>query len=93
MAFYVALVTLSLLIFLNYLPVICSTILASIYERKLQNELQAIEDSRLFEKCRIVITEPLGTGEEPDGKIAFKQAMQNQLFAIKSIMNLMDDLN
>lgn len=92
MVFCIAIGALALFVFINYLPAIYWGIRASISEKRLKKELKAIEEEGLFEECRIVITKPLGIGEEPVGKITFENAMQNQSFAVSSIMDLMGEL-
>lgn len=76
---------------LIYFPAIYYHVMVSIYEKRIQRGLQVIEDSGLFEKCRIIITSPLGIGTEPAGETSFAIAMKNQGFAMKSIMNLVND--
>lgn len=77
--------------FIIYLPAIYYHVMASISKKRFQRELKAIEDSGLFEECRVIITRPLGTGTEPAGEISFADAMRNQEFAMKSIMNLVNN--
>ena len=80
-----------IIVFLIYLPAIYHHVMAFIYEKRFQRELKAIEDSGLYEESRIVITRPLGTGTEPAGEISFADAMRNKEFAMKSIMDLVND--
>ena len=72
-----------------YSPAIVQYFLWKKSEKKFQIELHALENSGLYDQCRIVITEPLGVGTEPVGKISFADAHKNQEFAMNSIMKMM----
>lgn len=85
------LVVIAIIGFLIYSPAIYCHVMTSISEKRFKKELKAIEDERLFEKCRIVITRPLGVGIEPDGEISFAVAMRNQELAMKSIIDLINE--
>lgn len=91
LTFLVVIAFFATFVFVIYSPVIYQYIRVLISEKRFQRELQAIKDGGLFEESRIVITEPLGTGTEPSGKISFAEAMENQEFAMNTIMKLIND--
>lgn len=80
----------AIIVLVIYSPAIYSHISALFYEKKFKRLLKEIEDEGFYEKNRIVITKPLGVGTEPAGKISFAEAMENQEFAMKSIMKLLN---
>ena len=88
MGFLVVMALITIIVFLIYTPVIYHYIRYLIYKKKFQKELQILENSDLYDRCRIVITEPMGIGSEPVGKISFADAIKNQEFAVNSVMAL-----
>ena len=88
MEFLIVMAFISIMILLIYTPAIYHYVLFLYYDKKFHRELQALDDSGFFDKCRLVITEPLGIGTEPDSKISFADAHKNQDFAMNTIMSL-----
>lgn len=74
--------------FLIYLPAIYWYFKAKKSEKEFLYQLSLLDE--LFEQTRIVETRPLGLGEEPENTISFAQAMQNQKFAMNSIMSILN---
>ena len=90
--FFIVTAFISIMILLIYSPAIYHYVLFLYYDKKFHQELQALEDSGFFDKCRLVVTKPLGLGPEPAGTISFADVMKNQEFAIKSTIALMSEL-
>ena len=92
MEFLIVMAFIAIVMLLNYTPFFYHYMCFLYYDKKFHRELQALEDTEFFDKCRLVVTEPLGVGTEPSGKISFADAIKNQEFAMKSTMKLIDDM-
>lgn len=75
---------------INYVPVVYHYAKIKGYEKKLNKEINEL--SSLYSMCRIIITERLGEGSEPNNNtISFSQAHKNQGFSIKSTLELLNN--
>ena len=88
-AYLIILIFLIALTITIYLPAIYHYICYLVSKKKFQQELQTLENSELYDQCRVVITDPIGVGTVPAGKISFAEAHKNQEFAMNSIMKIM----
>lgn len=63
------------------------------YDRKFNEELRKLDEEHYWDKCRIVVTDPLGKGsieEFEKSDITFEQVLKNKNLALNAIMELLN---
>lgn len=79
-----------LICLLVYSPVFLNRHRAKVDKCTLDSEIEKL--SSVYERCRIVITRPLGRGGSKNSGIKFAVAHKNQNVAVKSIRSLIADM-
>lgn len=90
---FVVLAILAIMLTIIYAPVGLAYIRYYYYDRKFNEELRKLDEEHYWDKCRIVVTDPLGKGsieEFEKSDITFKQVLKNKNLALNAIMELLN---
>ena len=91
--FFVVLAFFAIMFAIIYAPVGWAYIRYYYYEWKFNEELRKLDEEQYWDKCRIVVTDPLGKGsieEFEKSDISFEQVLKNKDLALNAIMELLN---
>lgn len=90
LAVLVVVAVFALICLLVYAPVLLNRYRVKVDRRTLDSEIGKLNS--VYERCRLVITKPLGQGGSKNSGIKFAEAQKNQNTAVESVRSLIADM-
>lgn len=91
--FFVIIAIIAIMLAIIYAPVGWAYIRYYYYDWKFNEELRKLDEEHFWDKCRIIMTNPLGKGsieEFEKSNITFEQVLKNKDVALNAIMELLN---